>query len=61
MGFYTDASDLSMGGVMNTFWFTARREDNLKYKHINIKELFAIAAAIFIWGKQWGDKNIDLY
>ena len=37
---------------MNNCWFPARWEDKLKYKHINIRELFSIAAANFYLGKK---------
>ena len=58
---YTDASDVGMGGVMGNKWFWAKWGKKFTEKHINVKELFAVATAIFIWARGWKDKNVVIF
>ena len=60
-GLYTDASDIGMGGVAGGKWFSSPWDDKLVEKHINVKELFAVATAIFTWGKDWRDMEVVIF
>ena len=58
MRLFTDASNLDAGGVYGNEWFSARWPVTWKEIHINVKELFAIVAATFLWGRKWENKQI---
>ena len=54
----TDASNLGMGGVYGKKWFFSEWDSMLRGKHINVKELFAIFAAVVTWGD---DMDVIIY
>ena len=58
---FTDASNSGFGAVYGNQWFSSPWPEKFKSYHINIKELFAIIAAVFTWGLQWKDRQILLY
>ena len=58
---FTDASNLGFGAVFGNFWFSKAWPPEFKSHHINVKELFAIVAAIFTWGHRLHNKQIILY
>lgn len=58
MQLYTDASNIGMGGFLGDSWFSCPWPTPWQGQHINVKELFAIVAATFLWGKEWKDKQI---
>ena len=60
-GLYTDASSVGMGGVYYNRWFSCEWPVEMVGKHINVLELFAIAAAIFVWGDKWGEQDVVIY
>ena len=53
MRFATDASGLGLGAVFGKKW-----PPQLANFHINIKELFAIVAAVHAWADQWRDLQL---
>ena len=60
-GLYTDASKLGMGGVYLNRWFSVAWPAAFHQKHINVLELVAITAAIFLWGREWEDMDVVIY
>ena len=61
---FTDASDIGLGCVYGDKWlFSGWREDwapSLS-NHINLRELFAVWAAIFTWGREWRDQEVVIF
>ena len=61
---FTDASDVGLGCVYGKKWlFSGWREDwapSLRH-HINLRELFAVWAAVFTWGQDWEDREIVIF
>ena len=58
---FTDASNLGMGGVCNRMWFSTAWPKKYKDKHINILELFGVAAAICTWLEDKNNINVLIY
>ena len=61
LGLFTDASNVGFGGVMGGCWFSERWDVSCTTLHINVKELFAIVAAVFTWGASWADMDLVIY
>ena len=55
---YTDASGRGLGGVYNKAWIQAPWPQSWADVDIDCKELFAIVAAVYTWGKAWAGKRI---
>ena len=58
---FTDASNVGMGGFWRNRWFSVAWQGEIANMHINVKEMFAVAAAIFTWGEQWTDRQIVIF
>ena len=58
---FTDASNLGFGAVYGNHWFSCPWPPSFTHHHINVKELFAIVAAVFTWGHLWHNKQILLF
>ena len=58
---FTDASNLGFGAVYGNYWFSCPWPESFTSFHINVKELFAVLAAIFTWGHHWHNKQIILF
>lgn len=58
---FTDASNLGFGGVFRNKWFSCKWPESLLHHHINVKEMFAVVAAVFTWGHHWHNKQIILF
>jgi hypothetical protein len=61
---YTDASDVGFGCQYGTHWISSPwRQDWAPSVscHINLRELFAVWAAVFTWGDQWADQEVVIY
>ena len=50
-----------MGGVYLNRWFSVAWPAAFHQKHINVLELVAITAAIFLWGREWEDMDVVIY
>ena len=61
LGLFTDASNKGMGGVWGAQWFSCAWPSHLDSKHINVKELLAISAAILTWGQGWRDLDVIMF
>ena len=60
--FYTDASDKGFGAVYGRRWLFAPWENAvIAQANINVRELFAIVAAVMAWGEDWRNKQIIIY
>ena len=59
--FFTDASDLGMGGIFDNSWFSCPWPSQKLLPHINICELLAVVTAIFTWGNHFQNKQIIIY
>ena len=55
---FTDASDLGLGGVFGSKWFSCQWPDSFVQFHINFKEIFAIFAAVAAWAHFLANKQI---
>jgi hypothetical protein len=61
---FTDASDAGLGCVYGRHWLlSAWREDWAPSPtcHINVRELFAVWAAVFTWGSEWADREVVIF
>ena len=58
LSLYTDASGVGFGAVFGQKWFSHPWPEDYSSFHINIKELFAIVAAVLTWGHEWHDQQI---
>ena len=58
LNLYTDAYDILFGGVFDNKWFTCQWPESFTHFHINMKEAFAIFAAISTWGHLLHNKQI---
>ena len=59
LALYTDASGtLGFGAIFDLQWFSCPWPDHFLHHHINVKELFAVLAALFTWGNAWINKQI---
>ena len=54
----TDASSLGIGAVCGSSWFSVQIPSHLHHIHINAFELFAIFAAVVVWGHTWANKRV---
>ena len=61
MRLFTDASNIGFGAVYGDYWFSCPWPQKFIPMHINIKEMFAVLAAIFTWGHHWHNKQIVLF
>ena len=60
--FYTDASDKGFGAVYGKRWLFASGENEvIAHANINVRELFAIVAAVMAWGEEWRNKQPIIY
>ena len=60
--FYTDASDKGFGVVYDRRWlFSLWEHEVIAHANINVRELFAIVAAVMAWGEDWRNKQIVIY
>ena len=60
--FYTDASDKGFGAVYDKRWLFASWENEvIAQANINVRELFAIVAAVVAWGEEWRNKQLIIY
>ena len=59
--FYLPGMGFGFGAVYGKRWFCAPWLDSFSVYHINIKELFAIVAAVLSWGSNWRDQQILFY
>ena len=61
---FTDASDVGFGCVYGNRWiFSGWREDwapSLSC-HINLRELFAVWAAVYTWGSDWANQEVVVF
>ena len=61
---YTDASEVGFGCVYGTHWaygswgWDWRPTDEC---NINVRELFAVWAAVYTWGKHWANKEVVVF
>ena len=60
--FYTDASDKGFGAVYGKRWLYASWENEvIAHANINVRELFAIVAAVMASGEEWRNKQLIIY
>ena len=61
--FFTDASDVGMGGVLGNNWFSVGwpRGFSADCCSTNFQEIFAIFTAVTIWGSELCNKQILIY
>ena len=55
---HTDASDVGFGAVFGNKWLYGPWRGDIGSKNINVRECFAIWAAIQTWGHNWVNKQI---
>ena len=61
---FTDASDIGLGCVYGNHWLFAPWPDRWAPSdecHINVRELFAVWAAVFTWGDEWCDQELVIF
>ena len=58
---FSDASDLGFGALFGNLWFSSPWPSSFVDLHINVKELFAIVAAVLTWGEHLKDRQILFY
>ena len=61
---YTDASDVGLGCSYGTHWLASGWAEGWEPTlvcHINVRELFAVWAAVFTWGHEWVDKEVVIF
>ena len=64
LSLFTDASDLGLGCFFKTHWISAGWPPEWAPSdrcHINVRELFAVWAAVHTWGYQWANKEIVIF
>ena len=63
MFFFTDASDVGMGGVLGNNWFSVGwpRGFSADCCSTNFQEIFAIFTAVTIWGSELCNKQLLIY
>ena len=60
----TDASDLGFGCVYGNHWLYASWVPEWapsKECHINVRELFAVWAAVYTWGEEWANREVVIF
>ena len=50
-----------MGGIFQNKWFAREWQGPIAHMHVNVKEFFAVTAAIRTWGKEWKNLQIVAY
>ena len=61
---YTDASNVGLGCSYGTHWLSSGWAEGWEPTlicHINVRELFAVWAAVFTWGHEWVDKEVVIF
>ena len=61
---FTDASDLGLGCVYGPHWVSAGWPEEWAPSHrchINVRELFAVWAAVYTWGDHWTNKQVVIF
>ena len=58
LSLFTDASFQGFGAVYGKHWFSVPWPSSFGSHDINIRELFAIVAAVLTWGDRWHNKQI---
>ena len=61
LNLFTDASNTGFGGVFHKEWFTCQWPESFSQFHINMKEAFAIYAAISTWAHLLHNKQILVF
>ena len=61
LSLFTDASGSGFGAVYGKYWFSVPWPESFLVYHINIRELFAIVAAVCSWGSAWRNQQILFY
>lgn len=59
--FFTDASDMGFGGVLGNHWFSQSWPAQFSSFHINVREAFALYAALSIWVSPLTNKQIIFF
>ena len=60
----TDASNLGFGCVYGNHWLYASWVPEWapsKECHINVRELFAVWAAVYTWGEEWANREVVIF
>ena len=58
---HTDASLFGIGAVCGVEWFSTPLPPRACAHHINVLELLAMVAAVFVWGGSWRNGTILLH
>ena len=58
---YTDASDVGMGGFFGRWWFSTPWSSFFAERPIHVRELVAVATALFLWGDHLRDRQVVLF
>ena len=61
INFFTDASDKGLGCVFVNKWIILEWKHGWGVYHINIRELFAIWVALFTWGDELVNKQVEIH
>ena len=58
---YTDASVVGMGGSFGRWWFSASWPHFFAVRPIHVRELVAVATALYLWGDHLRDRQVVLF
>ena len=61
---FTDASNLGLGCMFGPRWVSAAWPEHWtpsEHCHINVRELFAVWAAVHTWGHQWANREVVIF
>ena len=58
---HTDACGYGFGGIYQLSWIQGTFEGEYANHSIDFKELFAIVASVFTWGRNWSGKRIIIH
>ena len=58
---YTDASGVGMGGFFGPHWFSCPWPSAFQESSIHVRELVAVATALFLWGDALRDCSVVLF